>query len=136
MAPLVSAATQLWGMPLKVKVPFVFSVSGKTMPAGDYTLSEQGGSKNVLVIRDFEQKTAAGALTQAVTGKGAAQKSRLEFRRYGTQYFQANVWIAGQNEGLEFMRTAAERRAADELKNIAGRQAQPELVVVKMTAAE
>jgi hypothetical protein len=135
MTSLVSAATQLWSAPLNVKVPFAFSVSGKAMPAGEYTLSEQG-PRGVIVVRNFAEKKAVGVLTQLTRSENTSKQSRLEFRRYGSQYFLASVRIAGQDTSIEMLRSKAERRAADELKNIAGVQAQPELVIVNVLAAE
>jgi hypothetical protein len=135
MASLVSAATQLWSAPLHVKIPFAFSASGKTLPAGEYTLSETG-TRSVIVVRNFAAKQAVGVLTQLTRGKSASTQTRIEFRRYGSQHFLASIWIAGQDSGMEMQRSNAERRAADELKNIAGVQAQPELVTVNVPAAE
>ena len=131
----MSAATQLWQAPLKVKVPFAFSVNGRTMPAGEYSITEQG-AHHLLVVRNFAEKKAIGVLIQAVPGKQTNANTRLEFRRYGSQYFLASLWLAGQTEGMEMQRTDAERRAAEALKNIAGVPAQPELVVVNVAATE
>ena len=48
---------------LKANIPFDFTVNGKTLPAGEYIV-ERGSAPNVLVIRSWKTKQAAGAITQ------------------------------------------------------------------------
>jgi hypothetical protein len=91
-------------------IPFDFMVSGKTLPAGTYTVV-QGSTKNTLVIRSRENSVAIGAITMEATDKSKA-KARLVFRRYGNQRFLAQVFDGYSGEGQELPKSKAEREAA------------------------
>ena len=112
---------------LQANIPFDFTVNGKTLAAGQYTV-EQGSTQNVLVIRNWETKQAAAAITQGC-GVGADSQPRLIFRRYGNQYFLAKV--ISDTSGNELMRSKAEREAAKAGRDrLAMKDAAPEIVTV------
>ena len=110
---LVLAATATWAQnphPLRASVPFDFSVSGMTMPAGEYLVSQTsiadfitlhaGNGKNVM-IQTVTAETAAPPVT-----------ARLVFHRYGDQCFSESIWVKGHNEGTEVARSHRERELA------------------------
>jgi protein involved in polysaccharide export with SLBB domain len=132
---LTSFAAIVGTVNVTAKVPFEFSVSGKVMPAGEYQMSS-AGLNNLLVIRNFDKRMAAGAVTTHPQADNVIAQTRLEFRRYGSQYFLAKVWIKGSNEIVEFQRSSQERKAAEEFRNLAGVTAHPEIVSVSAVAAE
>ncbi|MGH9835632.1 MAG: hypothetical protein ACRD9Y_21645 [Blastocatellia bacterium] len=111
---------------LTANVPFDFMVNGKTLPAGHYTV-EQGNTQNTLVIRNLETKQAVGAITQNCE-VGAGSKPQLIFRRYGNQYFLAQV--IGDANGSELPKSKAEREAAKAGRDNLAMNAEPEIVKV------
>jgi hypothetical protein len=112
---------------LEANIPFDFMVNGKTLPAGHYTV-EPGSAQSVLVIRNWETKQAAGAIAQRLE-VGAGSKPQLIFRRYGNQYFLAQV--ISDASGSELPKSKAEREAAKAGRdNLAMKDAEPEIVTV------
>lgn len=75
-------------------VPFKFVVSGRTMPAGRYTLDELGPA-HTLVIRQDGTKAAAIATPGAVEELRPGGPNQLVFHRYGNRYFLAQIRVAG-----------------------------------------
>ena len=71
------------------KIPFSFTVNGKTLPEGSYRVSTGAGT---LFVRGF--RSGAITLTNPVESDkpGAA---RLVFHKYGDQYFLRQVWTGG-----------------------------------------
>jgi hypothetical protein len=117
---------------LKVNVPFDFTVNGKTLPAGQYTI-EQGTVTNALVIRNWETKQAAGVIVRKLE-VSADSKPQLIFRRYGNQYFLAQV--IGEASGSELPKSNAEREAAKGGRDHLAMTVEPEIVKVSAQAGQ
>jgi hypothetical protein len=77
--------------PLRANIPFDFAVSGKTMPAGTYTIaglpvaglvqvSKSNGTHESVYFNTIDSKMSA-----------ADAQPTLAFRRYGNQYFLAEI---------------------------------------------
>jgi len=58
----------------------------------------------------------------------AQESAKLIFRRYHNQYFFAQAWIDGSNNGMQAPRSKAERAAESEL---AGLQPKTETVALR-----
>ncbi|MGH9901376.1 MAG: hypothetical protein ACRD68_06070 [Pyrinomonadaceae bacterium] len=117
-----------------VHIPFEFIVGRKTLPAGEYTVSQAlRNSDKVLVVR------GAGGAEMIVTGpaeaggaRRAEQAARLDFHQYGEQYFLFRVWAPGASVGRELPVSDTERSIENDLavnapkdllaKNTTGRQ--------------
>ena len=111
-------------------VPFDFQVGEKTLPAGDYSVKRL--SQNTLLVEsaDGEQSAIAQA-PRNVEGNVNAKPSRekLVFRKYGDQYFLAQVWMTRSNTGRAINMSGAERKAADQLK-LAQNGAKPQVIEI------
>ncbi|WP_433963917.1 hypothetical protein [Tunturiibacter gelidiferens] len=70
-------------------VPFSFTVNGRTLPAGHYTLGSEVNTPRMLTISDREKGIAVMAIT--VPDYGASADNKLVFHRYGGQYFLSEV---------------------------------------------
>ena len=111
---------------MKVTVPFDFTVSGKTFPAGEYVVRRGiQGPLVVLAIRSEAGKEAAYLATHTVQGGETQQQSKLVFNRYGDQYFLSQAWMWGRSYGDELPRTRRERLL---LREIAKRRAKSETI--------
>ncbi|HET6962723.1 MAG TPA: hypothetical protein VFJ27_09515 [Terriglobia bacterium] len=112
---------------VKADIPFAFTVSGKSLLAGSYTVSQYGTAIQALLIQELKNPEGqAYVLTSAVeTDPGKPlEQPRLVFRRYGEQYFLGQVWMgAGNTTGRAVEKSAKERQVA---KN----SPQPELIYV------
>ena len=110
-------------MDVRASVPFPFRAGAGVMPAGDYTIHHSNG---VLRIQEADGNHAAALLlTNAVTRSNRLPNARLEFHRYGENYFLAAVWTPDSPDGCALPITRSE-------KEIAGRLGLPEPVSVAL----
>ena len=76
---------------LEASIPFDFVVGGKTLPAGDYTVSTVlSHDPSVLAIRN--PQGCAIAITQGADNKKSDGTNKLVFHRYGNKYFLSQIW--------------------------------------------
>ena len=97
------------GNSFTVNVPFDFSVSGKTLPAGEYMVIRVGVSRDALTMCSKDGKGSASALTKTIETRDIQNQTRIVFRRYGKQYFLSQVWISGRSTGRELFTSKVER---------------------------
>jgi hypothetical protein len=72
-------------------VPFEFSVGGKVMPAGEYAVS---GETLIVRIQSKDRKQNVVVLPVSTRiGPLSRTEVKLKFRRYGDQYYLAQVWL-------------------------------------------
>ena len=84
---------------MEVKVPFPFLVHGKTLPAGEYRVENNG----TLVLFRGEKGNTANMFVMTTPAGGhasAGDKPALSFTRFETQYRLADIWESG-SQGLE-----------------------------------
>ena len=111
----VLGAPQLWaqfGPQLKADIPFEFHAGNAMLPAGPYTLGQEGNIRHVLLLRSGEGKAAAFLLTNSADTGQVPDQSKLVFRKYGDRYFLAQVWASGQRLGWELPVSRSERELA------------------------
>ena len=101
------AYSQVWGV--KVKVPFKFVFTDKTLPEGEYLLSS---SRDEVFLQDSEGKRLAMVLTNAVTGRKVGKTGQVVFECYTDLCFLSQVWTPGQDTGRELLRSRLETEIA------------------------
>jgi hypothetical protein len=79
---------------LRGDIPFEFTVASKTLPAGSYGVARNSNSPMILFIRGIENLESAPLLAVA-NEKSKEVTPKFVFRRYGDQYFLAEVWTGG-----------------------------------------
>ena len=116
---------------VSANIPFDFLVGGKEFKAGRYSVSRllASSSSDTLIIRSADNSEAANFNVNIVSGKGESQ-ARLIFRRYGNQYFLAQVFDGQSREGFGLMKSKAEREAAKKRDTITQNVAGPDVVTV------
>jgi hypothetical protein len=116
---------------VSANIPFDFLVGGKEFKAGRYSVSRllASSSSDTLIIRSADNSEAANFNVNIVNGKGESQ-ARLIFRRYGNQYFLAQVFDGQSREGFGLMKSKAEREAAKKRDTITQNVAGPDVVTV------
>jgi hypothetical protein len=119
----VSANAQRGGS-FVAKVPFAFTVSGKTLPAGEY-LFARGTQASSEVVSIRSRDGGAFAQTKPVQTQDIREKSQVIFKRYGDQYFLFQIWVSGKSFGRELFKSGTEGRLEREL---ARRSAKPEAI--------
>jgi hypothetical protein len=75
-------------------IPFTFSLNGRSLPAGHYTISTDFNTPNVLRIED--RKDSVHIMTMAMSGVDESQNNNtLVFHRYGNQHFLSAIRANG-----------------------------------------
>lgn len=82
----VPASAQAVGV--QARVPFNFIVLGKTLPAGEYTLTS---APHELKIRDASQRLVAVVLANEVAGRVAGSTGQIIFHCYGDRCFLSEL---------------------------------------------
>lgn len=104
---------------LRANIPFEFIVGHKTMPGGQYTISQVNPSSDqaVLQLRSKDGRNAVMIQMNNVIGK-ANESARLVFNRYGSESYFAEAWTSSEANGLQAPRSKAERAARQELAGL------------------
>ena len=96
---------------LKANIPFNFSVAGKSLPTGEYTIQSVGTGNRVLVLRGSD-KSSKMVMANSCESAKPSDKTKLVFHRYGDRYFLKQIWVAGNNAGREIPTTRREEEVA------------------------
>jgi hypothetical protein len=97
-----------------VNIPFGFSVNDQNLPAGTYRISLQA-PRNLLFV-DTRSTKQYLMLVQPTWEQNSKDWGRLIFRRYGGSHYLYQVWMSGQGEGRQFVRSRAEQETLRGLK--------------------
>jgi hypothetical protein len=90
---------------LKADIPFSFVVANRTLPPGQYVLSNV--TERTVRITNPGKQTAI-VQTGKVLGHAPESAGKLVFYRYQDTYFLAQVWDAGSDTGKLVYRSKAE----------------------------
>jgi len=91
---------------LKVTLPFEFVVDGKTLPAGNYTVSRFADNKHEgLILRNNESQTSVFVFPVEVEGAPAA-KPQLGFEEVGGQHILSRIRTAHDVYNIAVPRSA------------------------------
>jgi hypothetical protein len=107
-------------------IPFEFKIGKATLPAGDYGIQCSSLLTDTKVLRVKSSDRADSAMIQASTVRGRSSgTTKLVFNRYGNEYFLAQLWVSGDEAGIQVRKSNAER---DLSKQIAQTRKQVETV--------
>lgn len=81
---------------MKVNVPFAFGVEDRSLPSGEYTVFTVTPERSIRLV-SADGKHSAVINTLPNYANEPSTNSRLVFHKYGSEYFLAQVWTAGQN---------------------------------------
>ena len=115
------------GAGFTVVVPFNFTVSGKTLPAGEYIVARSQPFNEGFMIRAKDGSAGAFLQTLPVQTKENQAQTKVVFKRYGNEYFLSQIWISGRSTGRELPKSRQERALEREL---AARAVKPETIAV------
>ena len=101
------AAGAAAGERLIANIPFDFSMAGKTLPAGQYEVTELRPS--VLMLRNQTKTDSVAIVVVIEDSSNRVDKPRLDFHRYGQSYFLAGVYT--NTIGIDVAESHAEREA-------------------------
>jgi len=119
----VSGPTAAQAQSTTVRIPFDFSANDQKVPAGTYRISLQ--APRYLSFVDTQSTRKQYLMLVQPTGEQNSQDGgRLTFRRYGDSDYLYQVWMPGQGEGRQFVRSRAEQETLRGLKGPALTQMQ------------
>ena len=110
----VSANAQSLQYRLTANIPFDFSVGSEKLPSGKYWIrrAEQSNGDTIVQISSTDLHANATRFTIPVVVSNPVKNSSLVFRRYGDEYFLAEIWPVGTVTGRELPKSHAERELA------------------------
>jgi len=74
-------------------IPFDFTVSSVTMPAGEYTLQSASPARNLIqIVNNQTGKSALVLVPDTGEPRRTETAGRLTFHRYADRYFFSGVW--------------------------------------------
>ena len=111
---LATVSTSAQTVPLKVNIPFNFIASKAELPAGEYTLRSLGSSDTLMLIQSKDGQMAKMVLPKACESSKAPTASKVVFHRYGSEYFLAQIWTAGYEQGKELPKSSRETEVAQD----------------------
>ncbi len=88
VAPLMAQSVRI-----TANIPFEFTIGNKTLPAGEYMISN-GSAPYVLMLRGKQRHVGALIMTepeQIAPTRDPASVTKLEFNKYGDRYFLSKV---------------------------------------------
>src|SRR5262245_30259449 len=84
---------------MKFTTTFPFTVEGRTMPAGSYTITPLELDRSLMEISNG--RTAVLMLTEPDTLKGTPKQDQVIFDRHGDTYVLREIWDASSVTGAE-----------------------------------
>jgi hypothetical protein len=104
------AATAVRAQETKVRanIPFDFIVGDRAYPAGQYSLNSLPGNDAVIRIDGDPEVPTVHLLSNSCQSANPSKETKLIFRRMGENYFLYQVWLAGNIDGREFLKSRTE----------------------------
>ncbi len=106
-APMVA---QRQSGPMKVTVPFNFVIENDRLKAGHYTIERIANGR--LRIRNEDGSVSTIFLAIPAQESRTPEKAHFIFHHYGSEYFLAKIWVAGQQGGWELLKGKYEMEIA------------------------
>ena len=108
---LIAGSATVYGQASKrqiADIPFQFQVGNTTLPAGEYSVAASSTGET-LRISSRTSNNSVFRLSSPVVQNGPISKGKLVFRKYGDEYFLAEVWSVGLPNGRRLAKSGRER---------------------------
>ncbi len=103
----IAAWAQLTSGELEAKVPFPFTATNTSLPAGSYFIQAVEDTVPVLELTNFDARVGVMLQTENAQAK-PNQTSELVFDKFGDKYFLREVWVEGSSYGYFLPKPRAE----------------------------
>ena len=104
-ATAVSAQTS---RQVNANVPFSFIVGDKELPAGNYRIQPTSIGSGILRIAGTENSKSTVRLTSLLR-RNDSGRGKLVFHRYQDQYFLSEIWVTGESDGRQLVKSKREK---------------------------
>jgi hypothetical protein len=92
--------------------PSAFYAGDAKLPAGSYTVSVPNEDENVLLIQDASGSQSVFVEFAVTSSDTPHAKSDVTFNKYGETEFLSQVWVEGEDSGMQVLPSKAEQDAA------------------------
>ncbi len=100
---------------INADIPFNFTISNRTLPAGKYTIKSLNTSfQHVMMLHSADNNTTYCFFTQNTQLNKPIDRSELVFNRYGDHYFLSKILEQGDITGIELAKSSLEKRMGQE----------------------
>jgi hypothetical protein len=99
-------------------IPFKFTLEGRTLPAGHYTIVPDAQHPNVLRIEDQQDSVSVMAMVEPESSAPRAD-NKLTFHRYGNQYFLSAIHVNGSSMNCSLATSKQEKWAIAQVQSAA-----------------
>ena len=110
-------------------VPFNFTVNGRTLPAGQYTIGNDSTSPRTVTISDRQAGVAVMAIT--IPDSSTSADNKLVFHRYGNQYFLSQIRTANDSMSCHLTTSKQEKWAKAQTQEASLRENNDVLIALK-----
>ena len=94
---------------LSASVPFEFTVAGRSMPAGDYSIEAGYTPMATVRVSSGNEGVYFLAIRDTASQKERTGQSLLLFHRYGDRYFLSSIVDGSLNTGVEIPTSRIEK---------------------------
>jgi hypothetical protein len=95
---------------IKFEAPFAFSVGGKTLPAGKYSIQRlRSDTSYMMLIRGEDNRGIVNFNVARMVFKNESATCKLIFHRYGDTSFLKQIQYNYSDDGYELPKSSAER---------------------------
>jgi len=97
---------------VKFDAPDAFYAGDAKLPAGSYTVSVPNEDDNFLLIQSTDGSHSVIVEYEITSSETPHAKSDVTFNKYGKDEFLSQVWVEGQDSGMQVLPSKAEQDAA------------------------
>jgi hypothetical protein len=94
---LLAAAITYGQQSVRVNIPFEFTVSGKVLPAGNYSFVPTSDNRSIRVAGEKESAIAVVLTRLAAEMHTSPGDSHIVFDKIGDKHFLSEIWIPGSD---------------------------------------
>lgn len=110
VAVVVSSVVAQGRPQVRADIPFSFHAGNTVLPSGKYTINRPASTNGMILVRSEKGGKAAYVISNNKESANSPENSRLVFRRYGDQYFLAQLWTKGDTAGVSFPVSKEEKK--------------------------
>jgi hypothetical protein len=97
---------------VKFDAPAAFYAGDAKLPAGSYTVSVPNEDDNLFLIEDATRSHSVFVEFAVTASETPHDQSDVTFNKYGKTEFLSQVWVEGQDSGMQVLPSKAEQDAA------------------------
>jgi hypothetical protein len=92
--------------------PSAFYEGDTKLPAGSYTVSVPNEDDNLLLIEDADASHAVFVEFAVTSSETPHAQSDVTFKKYGKDEFLSQVWVEGEDSGMQVLPSKTEQNVA------------------------